>query len=196
MPALILPKEPENYTDLKGYIASLADDGYLTESVRASAQKAVNIRENYEKVFYLAGALTGVSKQTKRRYDIVSELIARYARPGARMFGYAPHLHGTDPFKNSDITPAEIRDIDYMYATKVADYHINFLHPISHGNAIEEGWAEEVGIPALYVVPNGLKLSRLVLGMRNVIKVIVYDNFYIDGLAAITNFLDEIDKSN
>ena len=185
----------ENYTELNDYITGLSEEGRLTPAVQASAEKAVAVRADHDKVFYLAGPLTGMTEETKLRYNHVSELIATYVRPGAKMFGYAPHLHGTDPVKHPDVTPAEVRDIDYMYAVKVPDYHLNFLHPMSHGNAIEEGWAEEAGIPAVYIVPRGLKLSRLVLGMKNVIETVVYDDFQDDGLTGIRNFLDGVEKA-
>ncbi len=185
---------PGNYSALYEYIGALSREDRMTPAVEASAEKAVAVRTNHEKVFYLAGPLTGMSEETKLRYNHVSGLIATFVRPGARMFGYAPHLHGTDPVKHPDVTPAEVRDIDYMYAVKVPDYHINFLHPLAHGNAIEEGWAEEAGIPALYVVPRGLKLSRLVLGMRNIVETVRYDNFQEEGLAGIQTFLNEVER--
>jgi len=34
----------------------------------------------------------------------------------------------------------------------MADFHINWLDPIAHGNAIEEGWAEAHFVPAVYMV--------------------------------------------
>ena len=114
---------------LVSYISELIEGCRMTGAVESSAKAATKIRSSHETVFYLAGALTGMTEETKQRYADVSGLIATYVRPGARMFGYAPHLHGTDPVKHPNVTPAEVRDIDYMYAVKVPDYHLNFLHP-------------------------------------------------------------------
>ena len=117
-----------------------------------------------------------MSDEVKERYTNILGIIMDplYQRP--RCFGYAPHINGTDPVNHPDVTPREVRDIDYLWAAKTADRHVNFLTPIAQGNAIEEGWAEEHGIPSIYMVEAGVKLSRLVLGMENIRETIVYQD--------------------
>ena len=96
------------------------------------------------------------------------------------MYAYAPHINGTDPIAHPDVKPAEVRAIDYLWAVKTADTHINFWTPLAHGNAIEAGWAEEHGIPSIAVFEAGHPLSRLVRGLNNHETVIEYDT--ISGL--------------
>ncbi|HTE57669.1 MAG TPA: hypothetical protein VK694_02910 [Verrucomicrobiae bacterium] len=173
------------------YRDELEAHGRLTDVVAESVDKAVAVRAGNRLLWYLAGPLTGMDEPTKRRYVDLSELIAIHDSP-VSMFGYAPHAHGTDPIKHPDVTPAEVRDIDYLWSTVVADGHFNCLHPMGHGNAIEEGWAEEAGIPSVYLVPQDMQLSRLVLGMRNVVGTVRYDSFEADGLAQVDTLLEGI----
>jgi hypothetical protein len=182
--------ENEIEDKLIAYDAALENDGRLTPVVDEAIHNALNIVADYDRVFYIAGPLTGMPEAIKDRYGKISEMIGKIT--AVKMFGYAPHLHGTDPVAHPDVTPAEVRDIDYMMAAIVPDYHINCLDPVSHGNAIEEGWAEEAGIPVLYLAPRDMRLSRLVLGMRNVIDVVRYGDFDADGLPQVQEFLDGI----
>lgn len=176
---------------LNGYVRELEALGRLTSPVQEAAHKAEAIRHNFDTVFYIAGALTGVDELTKVRYTQMSDFIG--TRKG--MFGYAPHLHGTDPIEHPHVTPEEVRDIDYMFAVVVPDFHINFLHPTAHGNGVEAGWAEMVNIPAIYVVPEDVTLSRLVKGMRNILTTITYNDFKAEGLPKLAQLLEDIHTS-
>ena len=178
--------------DIIAYAGRLQRSGRLKDAVRAAVHKAVDIRVNHDVVFYIAGALTGIDEALKLRYVQLSDLIASYQQPGARMFGYAPHLHGTDPVRHPDVTPAEVRDIDFLFSAIVPDYHLNCLYPLAHGNAIEAAWAEAAGIPSIHLVPSGMHVSRLVRGMTNIRETIQYDDFAADGLAAVSGQLDQI----
>lgn len=182
------------------FAADAESAGRLTPAVRTAVSKALRIRSGHDVVFYIAGALTGIDELLKLRYVQLHELIGDHGRlhgqagrpDRIRMFGYAPHLHGTDPVRHPDVTPAEVRDIDYLFAALVPDYHINCLYPLAHGNAIEAGWAEAAGIPSLHLVPSGMHVSRLVRGMTNIMDVVVYDDFATDGLAGVRRNLDII----
>ncbi len=176
------------------YATQLGQAGRLTPTVQDMVAKAIEAQQNHEFIFYIAGPLTGMSEATKDRYVKTSELVASYIKPDARMFGYAPHLHGTDPVKHPDVSPQEVRDIDYLFARVIADAHINFLDPVAHGNAIEEAWAEEAGIPAFYVALRSTTLSRLVRGMNNMVDTFLYDSFETDGLPQIQAFLNELEQ--
>lgn len=175
------------------YAADLQAQGRMTPAVREAIDKARAVRADHDIVFYVAGALTGMSDKVKQRYVDLSDLVATYNKPGAKMFGYAPHLHGTDPVKHPDVTPDEVRDIDYLWSAVVPDGHFNFWDPVAHGNAAEAAWAEQHGIPAVYLVPEGLVPSRLVRGMHNILTTLVYVDFWADGLPQIQEFLNELE---
>jgi hypothetical protein len=76
-----------------------------------------------------------------------------------------------------------------LFAAILPHFHINCWYPIAHGNAVEAGWAELANIPAIHLVPDGITLSRLVRGMRNIATTITYTDFEGDGLAKVQEFL-------
>jgi hypothetical protein len=163
------------------YAAGLEAQGRLTPAVIEAIEKALAVQESTSCITYIAGALTGVSETIKSRYGVVSDMLAEFPPVSDEkmhaIFGYVPHLHGTDPVKHPNVTPQEVRDIDFLWSAVVADIHINFLDPTAHGNAIEEAWAESRLIPTIYLNPEGNRLSRLTLGMHNVIENISYSEF-------------------
>ena len=162
---------------IDGYEQGLRLRGELTPVMEQALEKARMVRSENRVVFYIAGGLTGVDEETKLRYGQVSELIASLScEENGRMFGYVPHLHGTDPKMNATVSPRDVRNVDYLWAVIMADFHINFLHPQAHGNAIEGGWAERGLIPAVFLNLIGNKLSRLTKGLNNVFAEIEYSN--------------------
>jgi|GEM_PF-680283 len=171
------------------YAAHLTQHGRITPAVQEALDKAVAVRRDYKVVFYIAGGLTGVDEATKQRYVATSELITTLSTPEQTLFGYAPHVHGTDPVQHPHVTPEEVRDIDYLWAVVVPDAHINFWTPAAHGNAVEAGWAELHAIPSVYLVPKGVVLSRLVRGMHNIAHTITYTNFAQDGHEQLRSYL-------
>ena len=70
--------------------------------------------------------------------------------------------------------------------------HINFLGPVAHGNAIEEGWAEVFHIPAIYCMPEAMRLSRLPKGMINVEELVWYGDLE-DAYQRLVDIFGEID---
>ena len=110
------------------------------------------------------------------------------------MFGYAPHLHGTDPVNHPNVTAAEVHDIDKLWAGIIADAHVNMLDPIAHGNAAEEAWADDRDIPTIYVRPETMVPSRLMRGVWNLAGTIAYADFRADALPQIGAFLDGIQE--
>jgi hypothetical protein len=188
-----------SYRPLRPSIAqfeeNLDDLDRLTPTVQESIEKARTMRLGYNVVFYVAGPVTGVSAEDKDRYSETSELITDHELPGSRMFGYVPHLHGTDPVAHPNVTPNEVRDIDHLWSSIIADGHLNFLKPVAHGNGIEAGWAELLQIPSLYIVPEeDAKISRIVNGLHNKVGMISYNDFYMDGLAQIGDFLGALQE--
>lgn len=93
-------------------------------------------------------------------------------------------MHGTDPVAHPHVTPEEVRDIDYLFSALVPDYHINWWHPVAHGNAVEAGWAELMDIPSIYLIPEDVIPSRLIRGMHNIATTITYTDFN-DGLSQL-----------
>ncbi len=182
-------------SSIDDYAEQLITEGRMTAAVAESIAKARAKRLGHDVIFYIAGGLTGMSDEVKQRYVELSELIATHQGPDAEMFGYAPHLHGTDPIKHPAVTPAEVRDIDYLWAAVVADGQFNFWEPLAHGNAIEAGWAELHEIPAMHLVPEGMRTSRLVRGLRNVMGTIAYTDFRADGLPQVQAFLDAVQRA-
>lgn len=180
-----------NRLSIDEYEAQLKRKGRITPIVEEALAKARQERSRNDVVIYVAGGLTGVEEAMKQRYVQLSELIAgRSAAGSVRMFGYVPHMHGTDPRQHPDVTPAEVRDIDHLWSAIVPDLHMSFMFPIAHGNAIEAAWAEERGVPVVYIVPSGMTTSRLVRGMWNALGTITYDDFQDDGLRFAGEFLD------
>ncbi|HSX28753.1 MAG TPA: hypothetical protein VLF60_04880 [Candidatus Saccharimonadales bacterium] len=177
------------------YVSELEVLGRLTPTVQEAVDKAERLTRENDFIFYLAGALTGVSEEMKARYGQVGDLITTHQKPGAKMFGYAPHLHGTDPIAHPDVSPEEVRDIDYIFAAVVADGHFNFMYPLAHGNAVEEAWAEAANIPAVYLMPESMYTSRLIRGMHNILSTIIYTDFETDGLPQVAQLLDGIERA-
>ncbi len=164
------------------YATSLEAQGHSTPVVAEAIENARFARSHFDCVVYVAGGLTGVSEELKARYGATNKLLKSYGAIAddsetEAFFGYVPHLHGTDPVKHPNVTPQEVRDIDHLWSSVVADIHVNYLDPTAHGNAIEEGWAESALIPTIYLNPAGNNLSRLTKGMHNVIETIEYEDF-------------------
>lgn len=179
------PEANPSRPSIDAYASALEAQGRLTSIVSEAIAKAKATRESSDVVVYIAGPLTGVSEELKDRYGKVSDMLATYSPVGdekqAAFFGYVPHLHGTDPVKHPNVTPDEVRDVDFLWAVVTSDIHVNFLQPTAHGNAIEEGWAESRFIPTIYLNPEDNKLSRLTLGMNNIIRQIDYAEFEPSG---------------
>ncbi len=158
---------------LRQYEQWLKRNRRLTPAVAEALAKAKKIKKLKVAVVYIAGKLTDVTSEEKARYTRASTIIEAFG-----MFGYAPHLHGTDPKTHSHVTPAEVRDIDYLWAVVMADFHINFLFPIAHGNAIEAGWAEAFGIPMIYCAVVDISLSRLTKGLLTIDRTFLHVTLY------------------
>src|SRR3989304_2270237 len=194
----LFPTAKYELTPMDSYEKSLRLQGRLTPSVQESLGKAREWQEKSLAVVYIAGGLTGVDEQTKLRYGEVSSLLDSYgtlvdSKGSERQLlkGYVPHLHGTDPVKHPNVTSDEVRDIDHLWAVVVASVHVNFLHPMAHGNAIEEGWGEGHLITSSTQNLEGNKLSRLVLGMNNIAHENNYREFNVEDIEGLRLFTDE-----
>lgn len=186
------PNPSRSIAALLYYTDMLAAADRLTPRLQEALDKAHQIRAENEYIYYIAGALTGVDEATKDRFARISELIQSYNKP---MFGYAPHLHGTDPVHDTAPTPNEVHDIDYLWARILSDAHINFWWPVAHGNAVEAGWAEQAKIPTVYMLPTDFTASRLIRGMTNITAEIRYVDFETDGIQHLKELLDPLAAS-
>jgi hypothetical protein len=173
---------------IEDYETYLRERRRITPIVQEALDKAKKLRSEYGVIFYIAGGLTGMPDDVKVRYKELSRLI----NSQSNMFGYAPHLHGTDPVTHPSVSPEEVRDIDYLFAAVVPDYHLNCWYPIAHGNAVEAGWAELAEIPSIHLVPRSITLSRLVRGMHNIAATLTYDEFQADGLSQVRSFISNL----
>ena len=183
--AMLLPNARPERPSIEAYEASLDALNQLTPPVVEAIAKAKERVKKTRSIVYVAGPLTGVSEELKDRYGHVSSLLESYGADSNGkqfVFGYVPHLHGTDPIKHPSVTSEEVRNIDSLWASVVASLHVNFLSPTAHGNAIELGWAEPIMIPTIFMNPNGNRLSRLTTGMQNIVDRVDYDDFASDGL--------------
>jgi hypothetical protein len=181
--------------EIQEYAHALDLRDRLTPIVKESVEKALGAKVASDCVVYIAGPLTGVAEELKDRYGAVSSMLEEYPcihgdQSGQGFFGYVPHLHGTDPVKHPNVTPDEVRDIDFLWAGITSDYQVNFLSPTAHGNAIEAGWAEQLMIPAVQLNPKVNRLSRLTLGLNNIMADIEYDDFYEDGMPEVHTVFD------
>lgn len=175
------------------YEAALAAQKRLTPFCAEMVSRARHVRASNEVVIYIAGALTGASDQDKERYQAIADLARGYRQFGARMFGYVPHLHGTDPVKHPDVSADEVRDVDFLWSTVVSDVQMHFMSPVAHGNAAEATWAEVFGVPVVYLTPTGQRLSRLMLGMHHRPRIISYDDFRGDLVPMVERLLGAIE---
>lgn len=96
-------------TNFDDYRRWLARQRRITPAVIEAILRAEGARKDFPMVCYIAGALTEATEENKLRYSKVSEIA--FSR---RILGYAPHLYGTDPRKHPNVTPDEVRDIDYL----------------------------------------------------------------------------------
>jgi hypothetical protein len=149
--------------NVREYVAWLEAARRKTPAVQEALERARQVIAQHSFVAYIAGPLTGVDEEYKERYVRAAEICEAH-----NIFGYAPHIHGTDPVQHPDVSPEEVRDIDFLWAVVMPHFHLNFLYPMGHGNAIEAGWAETYQIPAIFCVPDIQKLSRLVRGLLNI----------------------------
>jgi hypothetical protein len=193
---LVYPGAISERPDLNDYAYGLELQGRYNPAVADSIAKAKELQASTNAIVYIAGPLTGTSEGHKARYGQISDLLASFGstEDGARQvfFGYAPHLHGTDPIKHPDVSSEAVRDIDYIWGRIVPAFTVNCLYPTAHGNAIEAGWEENTLVPAIMMNPRDNKLSRLTKGLNNVMLAIEYDDFESDGLEALELKLDEV----
>lgn len=115
---------------------------------------------------YISGALTNSSR--KNFYESIGKTVERTG-----FIPYIPHLH-TDPEKNPDATPKEVYEIDMMKVSQ-SEIIIAYVGYPSLGVGAELEHANAKGIPIILLWEKGERISRLVKGIPNVIKMMEYE---------------------
>ncbi|OGD66444.1 hypothetical protein A3F08_01200 [Candidatus Berkelbacteria bacterium RIFCSPHIGHO2_12_FULL_36_9] len=124
-----------------------------------------------KKIVYIGGSLTHVPPDEKIRYEKSAKLVDKLGG-----FGYAPHIYGTDPIKHLNVSPQDVRDIDFFWSVLMSDLSIFWCDYPAFGPGIEMAWAEVYNIPSIKIINNKIKLSRLAKGLRDKSKIIEYDS--------------------
>jgi hypothetical protein len=172
----------------KGRLTPVVKDAFVRAYGVKTACDASGLFSKWKMVAYIAGPLTGMTEEIKQRYKDLSDSLAEVG-----VFGYAPHVFGTDPKKHPNVSAQEVRDVDYLWAVVMPHVHFNYLDPMAHGNAIEEGWAEASNVLTIYLSLKGQALSRLVKGMDNIFGTITYEDHQV-ALAQAQKFGKEISE--
>ena len=115
---------------------------------------------------YISGTLTYAAEKQKKIYLKISELCKPFCETV-----YVPHLNGTDPVKNPDVTPAEVWQKDYQEVIS-SDLVIAFVGEPSLGTGGELEIARMAGRDIILWRFKGQKVSRLPLGNPAVVEKI------------------------
>ncbi len=117
---------------------------------------------------YMSGALTGLSDEVRQRqierYELIKETCAVEGYDC-----YCPHQH-SDPVRDESMTPAEVHQLDSTNVQN-SDLIIADCTEPSFGVGIEAQMADEDDTPILLIAQRGKKVSRLIRGIPNVVKV-------------------------
>lgn len=126
---------------------------------------------------YVSGALTGIPnpEEIKAFYEAIGDLCRQQG-----LEAYIPHQAGTDPIKNPAVTPSQVYKVDKAHVTE-SDLVVAYVGLPSLGVGAELGWAEAYNIPVILLAERGKKISRMILGMPNIVARVEF-NDYNDGL--------------
>jgi nucleoside 2-deoxyribosyltransferase len=138
------------------------------------------------KKVYVSGALTDVPNAviTKKFYEKIGKLCQEKG-----FEAYVPHVNGTDPIENPNLTPNDVFETDY-YHVSTADMVIAYVGAPSLGVGIELGWAHLLGIPTALLYEEDKRVSRLPRGLPPIIAEIKFQN-YEEALEEIGNLLEQ-----
>lgn len=88
---------------------------------------------------------------------------------------YWAFLHGTDPEKNPDVTPATVYKTDLGELAK-SDLMIAYIGQATTGTGQEIEFAEEHNIPVYLMYEKGKRITRMVLGSPNIKGSIIFSS--------------------
>lgn len=112
---------------------------------------------------YLSTALTGVSGDARAGIDATVAVVREVcATPSVDLDVYFPGDH-TDPLRDAHVSPEEVFRID-RDRVKSADVLLAFGHVPSVGVGQELNMALASALPVVFLVPDGVRVSRMALG--------------------------------
>ena len=117
---------------------------------------------------YLSGALTDLNEKARQRQLERYELIQRVCMAEVYEW-YCPHQH-SDPVRNADMLPTKVHALDSANV-RDSDLVIADCTEPSFGVGIEAQMADCNATPILLIAQQGKKISRLMRGIPNVIRV-------------------------
>jgi len=139
--------------------------------------------ENQKKA-YIAGVLTVYQRDMRPIYENIAKICTEH-----NIFAHVPHLAGTDPYVDPEVTPKDVWEKNYHEVT-AANYVIAYVGQPSLGTGEELEMARASNIPIIAWSFNGEKVSRMVTGNPGVKEIITIDNE-----ADLYNRINEILKS-
>lgn len=120
--------------------------------------------------YYFAGGLTHLQGQKEKElYERIASLLAR-----VNLKGYVPHLF-SDPLKNPALTPEQVYERNAGIIQK-SDFVLAYLGAPSLGVGVELELANKWGKPVIGFAPQGVKVSRMALGVPSLAAFFVYDS--------------------
>ena len=128
-----------------------------------------------EKVAYICGPLTDLSAEERSEIRNFYDKIADVCEEATGLRAFAPHENYDSP-ENQTFSPQDIDDAERNQVCNKTSILIAVYIAPSWGGGIEVEMARQSGVPIIILCPKGKKITRLLLGNRNVVKVIYYEN--------------------
>jgi DNA-binding transcriptional regulator YiaG len=114
-------------------------------------------------VAYLSTALTGLAPDARAGIDATVAVVREVcAAPAVDLDVYFPGDH-TDPLRDAHVAPDEVFRID-RDRVKSSDVLLAFGHVPSVGVGQELNMALAAALPVVFLVPDGVRVSRMALG--------------------------------
>lgn len=135
---------------------------------------------------YVSGALTDVDNLAalKTFYEAIGSLCEEMG-----LQAYVPHLHGTDPSQNPEVSSCQVFRID-KHQVNTSDLVIAYIGCPSIGVGMELAYAETNSIPIILLYERSKCVSKFPRGIPTVISEIRFDN-YEDALAQLGSALNQ-----
>lgn len=155
----------KNLIAIKGVNARLAKPilaSFLHPSVpvKETLFLAQKIMASRKPIVYIGGGLTGQDDDIKIKYEKTGKMIDQMGG-----FGYVPHVYGTDPVKHPDVSPEDVRNIDFLWSVLLPSADIFWCDNPSFGVGIEMAWAEIYDIPSIKIHNKNITVSRMPRGL-------------------------------
>lgn len=119
--------------------------------------------KNVKKI-YIAGALTYTDEKQKLIYKKIADICSEFCSDV-----YVPHLRGTDPVKNPEVSPNDVWQIDHREIA-TSDLIIAYVGKPALGVGGELEIARITNSDIILWNFNGEKVSRLALGNPAVVE--------------------------